>query len=259
MSDPLKRYELFGWDYARYSPLGEAEVAWYLKHARETGGAILGLACGTARLLCRLAEAGFDVTGIDLSEMMLAIARSNVAVLAPEPRGRVTLVRGDMSAFEIGAKFAQVHVADNSFRELETREQMLACLRCVRAHLAPGGRLLMAERRFDPSIYPNGRREFGWSAPMTHPATGETVRRRGKILLAPDGRSIHGEFIYEVTRPDGAARTERCPINSLILRTDDYLALFAAAGLAAEAFADCTDRRADGSERITCFVSGARS
>ncbi len=30
MIDSLKRYELFGWDYARYSPLNEAEVGWYL-------------------------------------------------------------------------------------------------------------------------------------------------------------------------------------------------------------------------------------
>ena len=55
MTDQLKRYELFGWDYPIQAPLSDEEVAWYLKFARETGGPVLELACGTGRLLCRLA------------------------------------------------------------------------------------------------------------------------------------------------------------------------------------------------------------
>lgn len=259
MTDPLKRYDLFGWDYAKYSPLGEAEAGWYLSRALETGGPVLGLACGTARLLCKLAEAGFETVGIDLSETMLAIARRNVEALAPETRSRVTLVRGDMSAFDLARKFGQIHVADNSLRELATRDEMLVCLRCVRAHLAPGGRFLMAERRFNPAMYPNGRREFGWSDPLANPLTGDTFRRRGVIDLAPDMKSLRGEFIYEVTRPDGSFAVERCPFHSVILRMEDYLSLFATADLVAEAFADYTGRPADGTEKITCFVSEARA
>ena len=259
MTDSLRRYNRFGWDYAKYSPLGEAELAWYLRHARETGGPVLGLACGTGRLLAKLAEAGFDTTGLDLTETMLAIARTNVEALDPGARLRVTLVKGDMSAFDLGKKFAQIHVADNSFRELATREEMLACLGGVRAHLAPGGRFLMAERRFDPAMYPNGRRQFGWSEPLANPVTGETFRRRGVIDLARDMKSIRGEFIYEVTRSDGSFAVERCPFRSLVLRAGDYLALFAESGLAPQAFADYTDRAADGTEKITCFVCEARA
>ena len=47
MDDPLKRYELFGWDYARHSPVGEEELAWYAGHARATGGAD-----GTEKITC---------------------------------------------------------------------------------------------------------------------------------------------------------------------------------------------------------------
>lgn len=141
---------------------------------------MLGLACGTARLLCRMAEAGFEATGLDLSETMLDLARRNVEAFAPEARLRATLLRGDMSAFSLPAKLGQIHVADNSFRELPTREAMRACLRCVRAHLALGGRLLMAERRFNPAMYPNGRREFGGGR-----ARRERAHRRD---LSPPGR-----------------------------------------------------------------------
>ena len=71
---PLDRYELFGWDYEQINPLTEEEFAWYLRWARKTPGALLALACGTGRLVCRLAEAGSAVTGLDLSDTMLGIA-----------------------------------------------------------------------------------------------------------------------------------------------------------------------------------------
>ena len=96
----LKRYELFGWDYESVNELTDAEVGWHRKWAKRTGGPALGLACGTGRLLCRLAQAGLDVTGLDLSDTMLHLARANVAKLPAAARKRVRLVRADMSDFD---------------------------------------------------------------------------------------------------------------------------------------------------------------
>ena len=39
------------------------------------GKKLLDLACGTGELSIRLAEEGYDVTGVDLSSDMLAVAR----------------------------------------------------------------------------------------------------------------------------------------------------------------------------------------
>jgi ubiquinone/menaquinone biosynthesis C-methylase UbiE len=52
---------------------GEEEVEWYLARARAFGGPVLDLACGTGRLALRLAQAGFEVSGIDDSAGMLNI------------------------------------------------------------------------------------------------------------------------------------------------------------------------------------------
>jgi SAM-dependent methyltransferase len=258
MSEQLKRYSLFGWDYPFHAPLTGPEAAWYLKFARTTGGPVLDMPCGTGRLLCRLAQAGFDVTGIDLSDTMLDIARRNVAALPQEVRSRAHLVKTDMSDFRLDRKFALIYIADNSFRELTTRDGQIACLCCARKHLKKHGIFLMTERRFNPAIYPRGRREFGWSGPYQNPATGESVRRRGEIELSPDGRWICGKFIYEVTRPDGTTHLEECPLEGPILHMDDYLALFRDAGLAAAAYADYTESPADGTEKMTCFVCRSR-
>ncbi len=257
MSDIGKRYRLFGWDYPYHAPLTEEEVGWYLKFARETGGPVLDMPCGTGRLLCRVAEAGFDVTGIDLSDTMLKIARKNVAELPAEARARAGLIKADMSDFHLDREFGLITIADNSFRELTKRESQLDCLQLAREHLRPDGILLVTERRFDRHLYHNGKRTFGWSPPLTNPDTGETVRRRGEFELVDDGRRMRGAFFYEVIQPDGTTHIEECPIEGPIYRTDDYLALFTEAGLTANAFADYTDIPANGTEKLTCFVCEA--
>ena len=51
------------------------DVPFYLGLAEHTGGPLLELGCGTGRLLVPLARAGFEITGVDLSEGMLQVAR----------------------------------------------------------------------------------------------------------------------------------------------------------------------------------------
>jgi SAM-dependent methyltransferase len=133
---PLEpRYELFGWDYPLISPLAERAVAWYLRFAKQTGGPVLELACGTGRLLARLAAEGFAATGLDLSDKMLALARQQIDALPPKDRNRVQLVRANMKDFSFHGEFGLICLADNSFRVLLAREDQLACLARVRQHL----------------------------------------------------------------------------------------------------------------------------
>jgi SAM-dependent methyltransferase len=250
----LKRYDLFGWDYESVNALTDAEVQWHLLWAGRTGGPVLGLACGTGRLLCRLAKAGFEVLGLDLSPTMLGLARRNVSRLPAEARARVRLIRGDMSRFSLGRQFGLIAIADNSFRELRTRKSLLACLRCIRRHLLPHGRVLITERRFDPSLYPEGRRVWGWSEPHPHPGTGEMISRRGEILLGRDHRRARGVFVYRTTHRDGGETIQECPWSAPILRKQEYMKMFRRAGFAASVFPGYREVKDDGRDPLLCFV-----
>jgi SAM-dependent methyltransferase len=128
----------------------EADVAFFRRVAEETGGPILELACGTGRVAFTLAEAGLEVTGLDRSEPMLAVAHEKLDAAPPQVAERVTLVHGDMTAFDLGRTFGLIVIAFRSFQSLLTPELQADCLRAAHAHLRPGGRLVLD--LFDPLL-----------------------------------------------------------------------------------------------------------
>jgi ubiquinone/menaquinone biosynthesis C-methylase UbiE len=134
----------------RENPVIAGDLDFYLERTRESGGPVLELACGNGRIALPLARAGFETTGIDLSEPMLGVAKARRAA-EPEPvRHRLTLLRGDMSDFNLGSTFRTVIIAFRSFQLLTTPEDQRACLEAVRRHMEPGGRLLIDI--FDPLL-----------------------------------------------------------------------------------------------------------
>jgi SAM-dependent methyltransferase len=115
------------------------DVELWLALAKETGGPVLELACGTGRALLPLAQAGCECVGLDLSPHMLRIARRKLEREPPEVRARVTLTEGDMKSFELWREFGLIFITARSFQVLLAREEQRACLeRCAR-HLKPGG------------------------------------------------------------------------------------------------------------------------
>ncbi len=125
----------------------EGDVAFYLAMARRLRGPVLELACGTGRVALPLARAGFDVTGLDRAPAMLAIAR---AKLRATPIPGLRLVRGSMTRFTLSRRFALVVIAFRAFQHLLSVRDQRACLKHVRRHLRPNGRLVI--HLFDPRL-----------------------------------------------------------------------------------------------------------
>src|ERR671922_1138435 len=121
-----------------------AELAFWHRLAAAGGGATLELASGSGRVAMALARKGHHVTGLELSERMLARARARTARLPDAVRARLRWIQGDMAAFELpGQRFTLVFVAYNSFWLLTDPARQAACLRCAARHLAVGGRLAL--------------------------------------------------------------------------------------------------------------------
>lgn len=125
------------------------DIAFYLKCASRFGDPILELGTGTGRVLMPLVEAGYEVTGLDLSPAMLQLASAKIRERVGTG-GRIRLVEGDMTAFDLGGRFALVLVPARAFQHVITPEGQRAALTCIHKHLVPGGHLVLD--LFDPKF-----------------------------------------------------------------------------------------------------------
>lgn len=136
--------------------LFEDHVPFYVARAVESGGPVLELGCGTGRVSLAMAEAGLPVTGMEPAAPMLAIARAKRASAAPAVQNRLEFVAGNMTDFDLGRIFPLIIVPFQVFQELLTVCDQRAALRCIRAHLPPGGRLVfdLADPRLEDILVP---------------------------------------------------------------------------------------------------------
>ncbi len=180
------------------------DLALYENLARRADGPLLELGAGTGRVAIPLARAGFEVWGIDASEAMLARACCKAG---EEVAGRLHLAPGDMRDFELERGFALIFAAFGTFHQLITTDEQLACLRCVRSHLAPGG-LFVCDLR--PLQFESWER--GASVPLYHdwtrvsPETGETVTKLRAVSADIATQVVRETAFYDCVASDGGLR-----------------------------------------------------
>lgn len=194
-------------DYYDHVPIyrDRPDVAFFVDLACGAGGDVLEMACGTGRVLLPCARAGATMVGVDLSPTMLDRARAHLAGEPPDVRSRVHLVCGDMREFDLGRTFALITLPFRGFQHMMTSGDQRAALRRLRAHLAPGGLLVLD--LFNPSIPFLGDERFTMN-PIVEPEfrmpDGRTVVRSYRIASRDyAAQTQEVEFTFAVTWPDG--------------------------------------------------------
>lgn len=125
--------------YDLMAPRDPVIEGFYVGTARERGGRVLDLACGSGRLTIPLARAGLQVVGGDMSPEMLARARRHAEAQAVS----LDLVQLDMRDFDLeGRTFDTIIVAMNSILHLHSLDDFNGFFRSVGRHLSPQGRLV---------------------------------------------------------------------------------------------------------------------
>ena len=119
------------------------DVTFFVDAARESGGRVLEVGCGTRRILIPTARAGVEVVGLDFSTHMLTVCRARLAQEPEAVRSRVELAHGDMRSFDLGKTFTLATVPFRPFQHLLTVDDQLSCLSRIRHHLIDGGRLIL--------------------------------------------------------------------------------------------------------------------
>lgn len=125
--------------YDRMFESFDFDVAFWLDVARDAGGPVLELACGTGRILLRLLEAGIDADGVDAYPAMIRRAAEKAAARGRAPR----LVVAGMTDFTMPRRYTRVICPFNGFAHAESVDDQIRTLRCCREHLEPGGALVL--------------------------------------------------------------------------------------------------------------------
>ena len=99
-------------------------------------GRALEFGIGTGRIALPLAARGVDVSGIELSEDM-------VAVLCAKDGGTMDVAIGSFADTRVAGSFSLVYLVFNTIENLTTQALQVACFANAAAHLAPGGRFLI--------------------------------------------------------------------------------------------------------------------
>ncbi|ODA33659.1 class I SAM-dependent methyltransferase [Planctopirus hydrillae] len=96
-------------------------------------------ACGTGRLLIKLAEAGYEVAGNDLNPHAVKFCNDRFVRKGFEPVATV----GDMANFKLPKKVDAMFNMINTFRHLPDEAAAESHLQCVANHLVKGGLYLL--------------------------------------------------------------------------------------------------------------------
>lgn len=202
--------------YDAHHGLYTDDLPFWLELAAQQRGWVLELGCGSGRVLLPLAQAGYQLVGLDNDMDMLVTLRSHCPdSLHPPPLFFV----GDICSFQLGIGFALIILPCNTWSTLSNAQRTRALV-CIRAHLLSDG--LFALSVPNPELLMNlpSRSELVYEESFAHPLDGSPVEvssgwRRGEKHFTVTWR-------YDHLLPDGNVRRLTARVRHHLTSTDQY-------------------------------------
>lgn len=120
------------------------DVPRYIEIAQEIGGPILEPCCGTGRVALPLADAGFEVVGVDFSRELIRQFRCKLETESDTLKQRIQIVEQDITLLDLERRdFSLAILAFNSLLCLPDFTQQCRSLRALAAHMRDNGLLLV--------------------------------------------------------------------------------------------------------------------
>ena len=152
---------------------------------------ILDVACGTGILSVLLAEKGAHVTGIDLSEEMLTVAKDRVKEGTPS----LEFLHQSMQHMEVSTGFGAAVIPIDSLNYLENEQDVMLTFKKVYQALVPGGLFLFdVHSTFKTDI-------LFMESPFTYDSS--KISYIWETEEGEEPHSVHSELAFFVRQPDG--------------------------------------------------------
>ena len=193
-----------------------SDISFYIEYAKqqcgEMGekGEILELGCGTGRVALALAEKGFRVTGLDLSQQMLDVFREKLTKETPEQQlisQRVKIIHGSMAEFSLGRRFELITAPFRAFQAITAQRDIENTLACVREHLADDGIFIVnAFNTIADPLDESWCRAEEFIGEIIDEQTGIHIARyECRERIDSENQIIYPYLAYVVTYPDGCS------------------------------------------------------
>ncbi len=147
-----------------------------------------------------VAAAGYEATGLDSSDEMLAIGRSKAGE-------NVDLVRGDMRRFDLGRKFPLIAITLNAFMHIIRVEDQLSVLRSAAKHLTPGGSFVISTINPYSVSLQDTESKLIHEFTMKDPQAGSWVTKLSAREVDTAEQVEHVTFFYDETKDGQVRRT----------------------------------------------------
>jgi len=176
------------------------DIPLYIECARRFGTPVLELGSGTGRVSIPLAEAGFEVVGLEASPLLIDLCRKKMA-FSLEAQLPISIVKADMAEFDLGKTYPLIIIPINTFLILDHKGQQ-SCLECCRKHLADGGSLVIdVFNPFGPSRNLVEANKTGGAEKLfstrPHPQTGLPVNRYVSQKADIPNQQVYIDNVYE--------------------------------------------------------------
>jgi SAM-dependent methyltransferase len=192
--DPLS--DLYDLEYVH-----DYDVPFWLALAQREGGSVIEWGAGTGRIAIPLAEKGFDITAVEVSEKMVENGRSKSR--------SVEWVCGDMRNVKLGKQYRLAVCAFNSFLCLTSVDDALAFLGNAREHLEPGGLLAIEVSAFSPEELSEESNGPVLSHDFTRALSEGKLERFSLSRYDAASQIMEMQLFYELQDSDGALRSRR--------------------------------------------------
>ncbi|HYJ12408.1 MAG TPA: class I SAM-dependent methyltransferase [Thermomicrobiales bacterium] len=180
----------------------DEDIELLLAVTEDLDGPILELGCGSGRVMLPLAEAGHQVTGVDVSPVMLERARGRVK--AVNPKLSIQLAEMDMRSTDpdLGSSFAMAVYSLNGFMHLTAQDDQLRSLQAVHRSLAPSGMVFLDLMNPVPEYLERiaGHTSLDWSGVL---GDGRQVLKWSHREVDIHEQTIDTSIWYDLTGNDG--------------------------------------------------------
>ena len=244
--EPVTDYARWAQFYDLFYQVGpENEVEFYLGLMRQTEPPVLELGVGTGRIAIPAAKAGHEVVGIDVSDSMLAVARSKMRSTGVAPSS-LELIKADMTNFELPHRlFGLVIIPGNSLALVLSERGQAATLAHAARHLNRNGVLAFSLYNASDEVLDDDDDETFLLGVVHDEATGNRHIMTG-INRFDRANQINRckQFLETVSRDGETVSRRELPVTTRYLRIEEAVELASDAGLIVEEVYGDFDRTA---------------